>query len=97
MEYTPKVFFDIFKAFAISRNGTDTFYEISQQIIFKGHLYNKTHYWRSNLGDYDSTGEFFALLAETYAVVNTYTPFQLDPDFLDYMYKSMRASRLEYK
>ena len=26
MEYTPKMFMDIFKAFAISRNGSDTFY-----------------------------------------------------------------------
>lgn len=62
MEYSPKTFFDIFKAFAITRNGSLVFYEVCQEVIHKGHLYNQTSKLRNNLGDFDSTGDYFAMM-----------------------------------
>lgn len=50
----------------------------------------------NNLGEYDSSGDYFALMVETYALVNHYTPFPLSNDFLDYIYKGMLASKIQY-
>lgn len=49
---------------------------------------------RSNLGDYDSTGDYFAMIVQTYAIFNKNAPFPLSADFLDYLYKSMLSSRV---
>lgn len=60
-------------------------------------MYSITHRIRSNLGDFDSSGDYFALMIDTYAVVQRNTPFRLSGDFMDYIYKSMLTSKLEYK
>jgi hypothetical protein len=52
---------------------------------------------RTNLGDFDSTGDYFAMVIETYAVFQKHAPFPLSADFLDYLYKSMLSSRIEFK
>lgn len=97
MDYTAKTFFDIFKCFAITHNGTAEFYEVCQEVIHKGHLYRSASMLKSNLGEYDSTGDYFALMIETYAIIQKNTPIPLSPDFLDYIYKSMTVSKIEYK
>jgi hypothetical protein len=62
MDYTPKTFFDIFKAFVVTGNGSALFYEMCQEVIYKGHLYNQTHKLRNNLGEFESTGDYFAMM-----------------------------------
>ena len=53
--------------------------------------------FRSAANDFDSTGDYYAMMIETYAFVNKYTPFPLSPDFLDHVYKTLLSSKLEYK
>lgn len=36
-------------------------------------------------------------MIDTYATVQKNTPFRLSGDFLDYVYKSLLTSKLEYK
>lgn len=66
-------------------------------MIHRGHVYNKNFTLRSTSNDFDATGDYFAMMIETYAIVNKYTPFPLSPDFLDHVYKSMLSSKLEYR
>lgn len=97
MDYTAKTFFDIFKCFALTHNGSAEFYEVCQDVIHQGHLYKPFAMIRNNLGEYDSAGDYFALMIETYAIIQRRTPIDLTPDFLDYIYKSMTTSKIEYK
>lgn len=62
MPYTPQTFFDIFKAFAISHNGSQVFYEVCHEIMYKGHLYNFLGQLKNNLKTVDSTGDYLALI-----------------------------------
>jgi hypothetical protein len=38
MNYDPKTICDIFKAFAISKNGHDVFYQMMEKVLFQGHF-----------------------------------------------------------
>ena len=49
MDYSVRTFCDIFKAFAISHNGTEEFYEACQHVIYRGHLNSSHHLLRNNL------------------------------------------------
>jgi hypothetical protein len=52
--------------------------------------------FRNKLESFEASGDYFALIVETYGVVYRYTPFPLAPEFLDFLYKSMVASKLQY-
>ena len=96
MDYSVRTFCDIFKAFALSHNGTEEFYEICQHVIYKGHLDSSYYRLRNNLSEFDATGEYFALLVETYGIVHQYSSLKLSPELQDYIYKSLKHSKVEF-
>lgn len=42
MPYTTRTFCDIFRAFALSKNGTEELYAAFQYVVVRGHLWNQS-------------------------------------------------------
>ena len=68
MEYSLKTLTGIFTSYALARKGSDIFFQQPQKAIYLGHWYNHDLKHKI-LPGYEQTGEFYALLTETYAVV----------------------------
>jgi|688.fasta_scaffold2760613_1 hypothetical protein len=68
MEYSLKVITDIFICYALARKGSDVFFQMIQKAIYLGHWYDY-ELKHKILPGYDQTGEFYALLAQTYSQV----------------------------
>ena len=45
MQYDPHTIFQIINCYAVTRHGSSTFYEVVQEIMYKGHAYSRTHYF----------------------------------------------------
>jgi hypothetical protein len=43
MNYDPKTICDIFKAFAVSKNGHDVFYQMMEKVLFQGHFTERSY------------------------------------------------------
>jgi hypothetical protein len=87
MQYDTKTLCDIFKAYALSHNGSNVFYQMVEKVLFQGHFdqYNVLNF--KNLPkQYDDSGEFFSIVIETYAIAAKTCGVVLTPDFKDYVY-----------
>lgn len=96
MEYSLKTITDIFTSFALARKGSDTFFQMLQKAIYLGHWhdYELKH---KILPGYDQTGEFYALLVETYSTVKINCDIYLMPGFLDYIYSGVADRKTNYQ
>lgn len=81
MEYELKTLTDIFTCYAIAHKGSDQFFQMIQKAIYLGHWYNY-ELKHKILPGYNQTGEFYALLVETYSTVKRNSDILLLPNFL---------------
>jgi len=81
MEYSLKTITDIFTCYALARKGSDIFFQMIQKAIYLGHWYSY-ELKHKLLPGYDQTGEFYALLVETYSQVKQNCDIYLLPNFL---------------
>lgn len=96
MEYSLKTLTDIFTCYALAHKGTDTFYQMIQKAIYLGHWYDYDLKHKI-LPGYDQTGEFYALLVQTYSISKTNCDIHLLPDFLDYIYEGVARRTTNYQ
>lgn len=63
MEYETRTLCDIFKAYALSQNGHDVFYQMMEKVLLQGHFnqYNFLNF-KNSPKQYDDSGEFFSLV-----------------------------------
>jgi hypothetical protein len=66
-----------------------------QYALYRGHYHRIDVPGRNILGEFRSTGEFFALLVETFAIVKVNSNITLSEDFKHYIYKSLKNSQVE--
>jgi|JI6StandDraft_1071083.scaffolds.fasta_scaffold329141_2 hypothetical protein len=82
--------------YALAGKGSDKFFQMIQKAIYLGHWYDY-EVKHKILPGYDQTGEFYAMLVETYSIVKTNCDIYLMPDFLDYIYQGVADRRTNYQ
>ena len=96
IEYSLKTITDIFTCYALARRGSDVFFQMLQKAIYLGHWYS--HELKHKiLPGYDQTGEFYALLVQTYSVVKKNCDILLLPNFLEYIYLGVADRKTNYQ
>jgi len=96
MQYSLKTITDIFTCYALAGKGSDVFFQMLQKAIYLGHWYD-FDIKHKILPGYDQTGEFYALLVQTYAIVKNNCHILLLPDFLDMIYKGVSNRTTNYQ
>lgn len=98
MQYETRTLCDIFKAYALSQNGHDVFYQMMEKVLLQGHFdqYNILNF-KNFSKQYDDSGEFFSLVIETYAIAQKSCGVILTPDFKEYVYDALLDKKTEYK
>jgi hypothetical protein len=83
-------------SYALAQKGTDVFYQMLQKAIYLGHWYDYDLKHKI-LPGYDQTGEFYALLVQTYSIAKTNCNILLLPDFLDFIYSGVASRTTNYQ
>lgn len=95
MEYSLKTITDIFSCYALAGKGSDVFFQQIQKAIYLGHWFNYD-FKHKLLPGFSQTGEFYALLVQTYSLAKTNCDIHLLPEFLDYVYLGVSDRRTNY-
>jgi hypothetical protein len=95
MEYSLKTITDIFTCYALAQQGSHRFFQTVQKVIYLGHWFEYEFKHRI-LPGYDQTGEFYALLVETYSTVKRNCDIYLLPEFLEHIYLGVADRKTNY-